>query len=462
MLATEAVHMLWRQASPYLVLLWGLSCGDLGGDLEKDLQSGTIQPLLEVMYLKCDLQPIDTTPVFDPVISKYAATLDWKMKYFSVQARPVPPAILDNIRLCPQEADCLQQEQPVVTMDFSRNILVRPGGQVLFMFDVLLHGVVKSYTLIVRRLEGTETSLRHIIIQGATLNPVFRPQEEKYRCLLETDAEIAQTEIHVLDGGQTVHTTADLPVPLDPNDNITMLKNTHPGIFRSPHSRLLREEAFGEFQYPNKYADFIVPLMSKRRIHIKVVSADGGHFGFYTILLARGGCPPEMPLFDASLRSCVRFCNKGFYPDLEDMRCNQCRSLCANCMSLDECIQCEVSSGRIRYVLDNETLQCRLVKLPMWEDHPQEAFAAGASCVGLAIFLCGLAAMRRASAILESNEGSFMKRHGRHPVLESQGRHCGPHARPEYTKGYGVSGAHRAPVVHGYMPVDTDEQDPLL
>lgn len=363
------------------------------------------EPLLEVMYLKYDQQPIDTVPTFNPMISEYKATLDWKMKYFAVEARTVGDAVIDNIHLCPQAADCLKQDEHVVRMDFSSNILVQPGGKVLFMFDILEQGVVRSYTVIVNRLEGTETYVRHIIMQGATLVPAFRSTSSSYRCMLDVTMEFARLELHLADGSQTVYASAEQPVLLSDQDTITMLRNTHPGGTRAPPTRLrrLREEAFGEFQFPNKYADFPIPLGSKRMINFEVVSADAGHRGYYQLELARRSCGPAAPIFDAIARVCVRFCDTGFWADYASWRCKRCPDHCQGCVSPHHCLRCSRPDKKFDYVLNNATGECHAVARNLWERHRQYLFAAAAASACFSIFICGLVAFYCAGGFSSSS-----------------------------------------------------------
>lgn len=392
-------------------------------------------PLLEVLYLKHRMQPIDTTPTFNPMISEYKATLDWKMKFFAIEAKPRPPGIIDNIHLCQQNADCKLQDQRVVTMDFSKRILVSPGEVVLFMFDVLHQGVVKSYTIIVNRLEGTETGVRRIYIDGATLYPVFQASVSSYSTFVDVSTDIIRTEIHLLDGGQTVFATAEDPVRLDWGSNLTRLKNPRPAQTQAPPARLRRltderwldwdsnltrsapparlrrltEELYGEFQYPKKYAGFPVPLMASRRINFKVISADGGHFGYYSILAGRKGCGKDRPLFDVALGRCVRFCNMGFYADYDAHRCKKCQDACVNCDSRHNCLQCQEDDRMHRYVLDNGTGNsgtCSAMSRPFWEVHPQEVLilSAGAAC--LVVFACGMLGFRLAASSRGAPRGS--------------------------------------------------------
>eukprot|EP00747_Dinoflagellata_sp_TGD_P167799 gnl/TRDRNA2_/TRDRNA2_192919_c0_seq1.p1 gnl/TRDRNA2_/TRDRNA2_192919_c0~~gnl/TRDRNA2_/TRDRNA2_192919_c0_seq1.p1 ORF type:complete len:452 (+),score=78.25 gnl/TRDRNA2_/TRDRNA2_192919_c0_seq1:86-1441(+) len=416
------------------------------------------EPLLDIMYLKYGQQAIDTVPVFNPMVSEYKATLDWKMKYFAVEAKPVLPAMIDNIHLCPQNADCMKQDQPVVTMDFSKNILVQPGEKVLYMFDVLLQGVVKSYTLIVYRLEGSETTLRHLIIQGTTIYPKFRPEEHSYRCYLSVQDELMRAELHVLDGGQTIFSSAEEPTPLEETNNITQLHNTHPANTRAPPTlRRLRAEAFGEFQYPNKYADFPVPLWNTRVVNFKVTSADGGHIGFYRLEVARAGCSKTAPLYDGETRSCVPFCNLGFYPDDEAHRCKRCDESCVNCLSLYKCIQCRKTDRQNIYVLDNSTGTCHAVPRPLWEQHPEQvgALALGAFCS--LFFLFGLCAFRRAA---ESSGSSAVYPPGVAKAIASQPNAPGAYGRADRDQEEArlLKGSSR-PYNGGYAPIINEEYD---
>ena len=132
------------------------------------------EPQLDVMYLKYKEQPIDTTPVFNQMDVMYNATLDFKMGFFAVQATPLGSAIITNIYLCPN-LDCLHHETPRAIIDFSQNIVLDPGEKTLYKFDVELHGRSRTYTINVNRLLGTETNLRHVVVEGNTLYPKFSP-----------------------------------------------------------------------------------------------------------------------------------------------------------------------------------------------------------------------------------------------------------------------------------------------
>lgn len=393
----------------------------------------TAGPLLKVMYLKYEDQPIDLTPVFDPMVSEYQATLDWKMRFFSVQATPEPPGIINNVHLCPQDADCLKQDQKLVTMDFSKRILVRPGEKGLFMFDVLLQGVVMTYTIIVTRLQGTETSLRRLIVQGTTLYPAFRPATFKYDCLVSVKDELANMELHVMDSGQQVFATAEDPVPITVSSNLSTLVNSNPGQTMAPPERLLMdsngfpsgveyetiveyttsapeylrwhkvpmeprrltEEEFGEFQYPKRFVSFPTPLSSSRLIQFKITSADGGHFGYYSVEVTRLGCSKNEPLYDVNLAECVKFCDKGFYGDFKAGRCKRCKDTCVNCVTYYQCVECKEDDRRFTYSLNNSTGTCSATERPFWDQHPQETMAAGLGSGAFCIFLVGLYGFRR-------------------------------------------------------------------
>lgn len=436
------------------------------------------KPLLEVMYLKYGQQPIDTSPVFDPTEPKYDVVLDWKMKYFSVQAKTEPPAIIENIRLCPQDADCLKQRQRVVRMDFSRNIIVQPGGQVLYKFDVLLHGMRSSYTIKSRRLEGSETYIRHMILQGSTLHPAFDKNVNAYQCLLDVGMEYASMELHLQDGGQVILAEADAPILLSSHDNITTRKNLNPQNTRSPPTRLrrLREEIYGEFQYPNKYVSFAVPLGMKRRITFKVISADGGHFGYYFLELARGSCTAETPLFDAQSGICVSFCNAGFYADHDSHRCKECEDTCISCTSPHRCIRCPAPSRVREYTLDNITGTCIAKERRLWEQHPQHAVALALAIFGFSVFCCGMCLMR----LSQSDRGADSARQHMLKADENLGVPIASGALPRANRGgnapplggrptqdfssQGRNGSRflqGGPAMAGYAPVSNWDQDAL-
>jgi len=458
--------------------------------LSSVLQTIKADPLLEVMYLSYGHETIDTTPVFNPMVSEYQATLDYKMKYFSVKARAVQPGVIDNIHLCPQNADCQMQDQQVVAMDMSNNILMGPGEKVLYKFDVLVEGVVTSYTIIAKRLEGSEIYIRQLIINGATLYPSFRKDVMSYRCYLDVGMEIARLEVHLFDASQTVFATSADPLELMAYNNITMLRNTHPGNTRSPPMRLLseggverevplelttttaaptvfmvplelttmpaptesvgalrrlREEAFGEFQYPNKYAEFPIPLSSTRIINLQVLSADGGHKGWYQLEAARGGCTTHSPLFDAQLGRCVRFCNEGFWADRVATRCKKCPGPCQACASPHVCMRCPASDSMRDYVLDNLTNSCQQKLKPFWERHPDYWIVLTSTICCLFIFCCGIISLRCAHSSNRREEGRYTK-----SALERRA----PAASPDRGQNPQARGGARA---QGYTAVAADD-----
>lgn len=437
---------------------------------------GGPQPLLDVMYLRCADEPIDTTPVFNPEISEYRSTLDWKMQFFSVQAQPQGSAVLDNIHLCPQSADCTLQDQQIVKMDFSKNILIEPGSEVLFKFDVLLEGVVRSYTLIVKRLDGTETHIRELIMQGGTLHPLFEPYGTDYRSLLDVEMELARMELHLLDSGQSILVSSEEPIELTEFDNITMLKNDRPGNTRSPPTRLrlrrrrrLREEAYGEFQYPNMYADILVPLGTRRMVHFEVRSADVGHRSYYSLELARPGCPPRQPLFDVAIASCVRFCNTGFWADLRAGRCKLCPDSCLACLGGSRCSTCPATSDSGPLVVDNITGLCVPASRRIWETHPEYSAAAAIAAVSVLIFVCGLCAFRWQGLSGHSRKKSANSDDHRGRISSSSVSTAA--GRRKSAPGQAVPGgcslsqtgkaASNAAAVYSYMPVRMDDSGML-
>eukprot|EP00440_Ansanella_granifera_P071037 gb/GFBE01077094.1/.p1 GENE.gb/GFBE01077094.1/~~gb/GFBE01077094.1/.p1 ORF type:complete len:435 (+),score=73.94 gb/GFBE01077094.1/:1-1305(+) len=405
------------------------------------------EPLLDVMYLKYKREPIDTTPVFNRMVVQYQATLDWKMKFFSVQATPMGDAIIENIHLCPIQADCLKQDQTVVTMDFSRNILVEPGSTILYKFDVLLQGQVRSYSIMVHRLKGNETDIRHMILEGSTLYPNFKSNVHEYRSFLDVGTESALLELHVQDAGQTILASADAPVPLTINDNITHLDNTHPGELRSPPLRRLREEAYGEFQYPNKYIEFPVPMGTKRTVSLKVISSDGGHFGYYSLELARDTCSSGEPLFDVVSGQCVRFCNTGYWADYKAGRCKRCSGDCVSCLSPQRCVSCPLPDAGRQYVLDNVTGTCIARETSFWERNPERAAATLMAVGGFSIFLCGLCAFRCVTP------------QARKRTTRKDSRTKGSSTVSKYLASKSGDGAARNPTAAGYSKVALDEPD---
>eukprot|EP00438_Fugacium_kawagutii_P034062 Skav232737 [mRNA] locus=scaffold1843:177728:178246:- [translate_table: standard] len=131
---------------------------------------------------------------------------------------------------------------------------------------------------------------------------------------------------------------------------------------------------------------------TKRKVRFKVVSADGGHFGYYQLDLARQECSTEMPLFDVRAGRCVRFCNLGYWADFPQSRCKRCPELCVSCVSSQKCLSCHRATNDMQYVLDPLTGQCLAKLRPFWQKNAEQAISIGLATCALLLFLCGLLA----------------------------------------------------------------------
>jgi len=277
--------------------------------------------------------------------------------------------------------------------------------------------------------------------------------------------EFARLELHLLDAGQTVFASAEAAVRLGKRSNFTSLKNPQPGVFAaSPLRRLGTSgtyvdkdlfsegsagprrlggslEVVGEFQYPNRYFDFPVPLASRRQINLKVVSADGAHFGFYTLEIARENCPSTAPFFDAAALRCVHFCNTGFFADFKQNRCKSCDPTCFTCTSPYQCTRCPTLTKKYRFILDNSTGKCLSKSRSLMDQHPETTIALVFSVISLTIFLCGLCAFQFSG---QGNSAEFAHRYipsspARAPAFGSLGRRDDRHSSLRGNLGAGQS-----------------------
>ncbi|CAK9106268.1 unnamed protein product [Durusdinium trenchii] len=365
-------------------LAWGLTLVALALVAAEAAEAAELEgPELDVMYLRYKQQSIDTSPVFQRQHVDYHATLDFKMDFFAVEATPLGKAIITNVFLCP-DADCAH-ETPRAIADFSRRVSLEPGEQTLYKFDVELHGKAQTYSITIRRLTGEETQLRRLIVQGSALVPSFKPSIRHYRCQLEVTLEYGLLEAHLEDSGQTILAEAEVPILVKNFSDAKWEKEELLGV----PMRRLGEEPYGEFQYPKKYLEFPVPMGSQRKIRFKVISADGGHFGYYQLDLARQTCGTELPLFDVRQSRCVRFCNLGYWADFQQRRCKRCPDLCVSCISSEECLSCRHPTIDMLYTLDS-TGQCVASVRPFWQKNAEQAVSIALSASALLIFLCGL------------------------------------------------------------------------
>lgn len=112
---------------------------------------------------------------------------------------------------------------------------------------------------------------------------------------------------------------------------------------------------------------------TNRKLRFKVVSSDGGHFGFYQLDLTRQECNTEMPFFDVCSGRCVRFCNLGYWADFAQSRCKRCPDLCVSCVSGQKCLSCRHPTVEVDYLLDPETGRCTAKLRPFWQKKSQAA-----------------------------------------------------------------------------------------
>jgi len=190
--------------------------------------------------------------------------------------------------------------------------------------------------------------------------------------------------------------------------------------------------------------EFPLPLASKRKATFKVISADGGHFGYYSLEVARPDCSLSSPLFDAVAGRCVNFCDLGFWADTVARRCKRCAGHCLSCQSLHRCMRCPEPDGRRRYVLDNSTGSCIVEERRLWERHPEHAAALATTVFSIFIFLCGLC-------------GFYMQREERRPVRKQPaGVAMAAGAVPAFDCRPGLQSS----AVHGgYAPISGFDED---
>ena len=159
---------------------------------------------------------------------------------------------------------------------------------------------------------------------------------------------------------------------------------------RSPKAPvpLASDDNIASFEFP-------VPMGTNRKLRFKVVSSDGGHFGFYQLDLTRQECNTEMPFFDVCSGRCVRFCNLGYWADFAQSRCKRCPDLCVSCVSGQKCLSCRRPTVEVDYLLDPETGRCTAKLRPFWQKKCQAAkqnisIALSAAGAVVPLWLAGL------------------------------------------------------------------------
>lgn len=281
---------------------------------------------LTSLCLRSGNQPIDLKPCFAPDIYHYDATLDFAMDSVSADVVPAPGSVTDGVPI--------------------HAIPVQRGGVHQLIIYAKSPGCHQAYTVKVKRLNGSETEVSTLRIDGAILQPDFWHTVREYTAQLPLDQELVRIMYVLQDNGQKVRCRS-MPQLVGGNSRSnnasqheTRVKVPKDISVASHHHRSLL--AFGETQRPTRYQAFPIDVGCQRTVVLTVESADplGPDTGVYTVDVTRAACSLAKPLYDTESQTCVINCPARHYPNLLASRCSECNTNCAVCRSLAECDLC--------------------------------------------------------------------------------------------------------------------------
>mmetsp|Transcript_76209 Transcript_76209/g.150728 ORF Transcript_76209/g.150728 Transcript_76209/m.150728 type:complete len:415 (-) Transcript_76209:3-1247(-) len=281
------------------------------------------------LQLRFHNQPVDLTPSFDPDRHQYKATLDTSMDSFSVDAAPLGSAQLVGV--------------PV-------NAVPIEGGH---KHELTVHTTGRyceqiSYTVEVKRLDGSQTELKALRVEDGVLQPPFWPGVRKYQVVLNMQQDLIRLMYVLVDSQQKIRCTAgpqELPKSAEAHSSDG---NNHQSV--PPGDSLMvssrgSERAFtgtGEVQRMEHQQIFPIDVGHRRTLTITVETANPvlANVGVYVVEVTRADCDLAKPFFNTLSSSCVNNCPEGHYQNHAAKRCSACGANCAICKGPLRCELC--------------------------------------------------------------------------------------------------------------------------
>eukprot|EP00913_Durusdinium_trenchii_P026321 g24698.t2 len=297
---------------------------------------------------------VDLTPSFDPEVFNYAATLEFAMEEFSIDAKVPEGCELSGLPNRPFLAPAPNREGEENAKETNLCVRDPPSGK------------EQWYRISVTKLAGSETEVLGLQLRGGELHPSFEPAVRSYTAHMDVAYEFIQVSYVVLDNGQRLRWKATPEVPEatvgghdrdGPNEDDggnTTEERPSPKqlcclneLVRSPKERRLT----GEKQHFLRHEVFPIDVGYTRKVTLSIQSADPmqdgspvqsrrAARGVYFLEVTRGHCPPRQPFFEPRTRACTLECPQGTYPNHAQGRCSYCNRNCAVCQTLAICELC--------------------------------------------------------------------------------------------------------------------------
>mmetsp|Transcript_15996 Transcript_15996/g.37904 ORF Transcript_15996/g.37904 Transcript_15996/m.37904 type:complete len:426 (+) Transcript_15996:158-1435(+) len=272
-------------------------------------------------------QPIDVKPV-PGLTASFAATLDYGMAGFHIQATASPP----------EACEVSQMSTAAIMLD--------PGDSSLaeVFVEAKEQGLtsMKSlrYLVNVTRLAGSETDLKQVSVSGAYFVPGWKPETTQYTVFLNLEEDLVRFNCLKLDNGQTLKMTAELEYV----ESKIHARRLQPTLPEAPS----KSKTVGEAQHVTSMLLTMLDVGHHRVVQVQVTSADRSRTKNYYFTLQRPSCSQERRFFDGTSRACTDICNEGYYGSTATGRCTRCLD--------DHCAVCQGRNCTLcfdRYELQN-------------------------------------------------------------------------------------------------------------
>lgn len=162
-----------------------------GSALVDAIPTGRVAPHLQQLGLRCTDRPLDLHPSFSATHYLYNVRIDFAAGSFAIDAVPAEGMRILN------------------AAEMQTTKLIAPGAERRIDIGVVsTENVTMKYTILVKRLDGTDVKLRRLELPGAELTPVFDADITDYFARLPVSRDHLALRMVLWDTGQTLETRA--------------------------------------------------------------------------------------------------------------------------------------------------------------------------------------------------------------------------------------------------------------
>lgn len=291
---------------------------------------------------------VDLTPSFDPEVFNYAATLEFAMEEFSIDAKVPEGCELSGLPNRPFLAPAPNREGEENAKETNLCVRDPPSGK------------EQWYRISVTKLAGSETEVLGLQLRGGELHPSFEPAVRSYTAHMDVAYEFIQVSYVVLDNGQRLRWKATPEVP-----EATVGGHDRDGPNEDDGGNTTEERRLtGEKQHFLRHEVFPIDVGYTRKVTLSIQSADPMQAarGVYFLEVTRGHCPPRQPFFEPRTRACTLECPQGTYPNHAQGRCSYFNRNCAVCQTLAICELCLQDTIQHSFIINKGDGSCKMVE----------------------------------------------------------------------------------------------------